>query len=169
MANRAGAIRRWVVAITAGVAIAWLLRAGPRHAWAAMTATLEAARRVPPALVAAAFAFGILQNVMAILRLHVLARPPGSWFETLRRLALPQLLNAIAPARAGDLAKLAVVAAHAGVARAAGSVLVADKVADVAGGVLALLVGVAAGGPALATRTWLAVAGALATIAALTA
>jgi SAM-dependent methyltransferase/uncharacterized membrane protein YbhN (UPF0104 family) len=151
-------VQRWIGIVTVVVAAAWLIRIGPRQAWSALAATAATAAALPLYVVAAALALGLLQNVMAILRLHVLARPPGSALDTVRRLAVPQLLNAIAPARAGDLAKVAVVAEHGGVARAAGSVLVADKVADAAAAAAALLLGILVSGAEAALVSWRAIA-----------
>jgi SAM-dependent methyltransferase/uncharacterized membrane protein YbhN (UPF0104 family) len=140
----------WALALAVVAAAAWggLLDV---HALArGLHDLLQAAGAVPATALAAAVALAVVQNVLAALRLHVLARPGGDARRTLRAFALGQAANAVLPGRAGEALKILGLrdGAPDATARAAGAVLVADKLVDGTAGLAALLGGAALAGPA---------------------
>lgn len=137
--------RRWSAAAALLLLVLWCAWVGPRRAWATVLDVARAVRGVPVGTLLAAVSLTVVQNVLVALRLHVLSDPPWPPGVTVRRVGFPLLLGAVAPARLGDVAKIATVADGGGVARATGTVLVADKVADGAAGAMALLVGITGG------------------------
>ena len=116
-------------------------------------AILSRLRSFPLWVLAAALALGVLQNVLQSSRLWTLlpGRARLSWFEVFRSFSWGQLVNNYTPARAGDVVKVALIRGVAAKDRAAdqddtsaaslaGSVLLADKLADV--GALLILIAV---------------------------
>lgn len=124
---------------------------------ASISEVLASISRFPAWALLGALGLGLLQNVLQASRLWTLL--PGAkrlpWLQVVRSFIWGQLINKFVPARAGDVAKIALIrkiseadglAAGTSAASLAGSVLIADKFADV-GSLLLLL--------ALATPAWL--------------
>ncbi len=137
---------KWLAAISVLASLAVLAAvAGP----ARLEQALRALGRFPPRALALAAAIVLLQMLLQASRLYaLLPREPGrSWIDVVRAFSLGQLANSRLPARAGDALKIARIGSAgeeraSALARAAGGVLVADKVVDLAAlGILVALVG----------------------------
>jgi 2-polyprenyl-3-methyl-5-hydroxy-6-metoxy-1,4-benzoquinol methylase/uncharacterized membrane protein YbhN (UPF0104 family) len=113
-------------------------------------ATLETLKRFSALALGGAFALAVVQNALQTTRLWLLL--PGArrlpWWSIFRSFSLGQFVNNYVPARAGDFVKIALVKSatrEQTVASLAGSILIADKIADI--GSLLILLAVSA--PAL--------------------